>query len=439
MSAHSAASRRIPALIALALLSAPGISLAGSDPADGADASWFESATGGIARAEYAPSANANGFQAPNRAQNLRTSFESQGIEVTPRSSATSTPLAAPAWRFSWNTSGIGRSGLMRPVTAVPPRVEGTRVVYSHDGWCEWYENTAKGLEQAFTIDRRPGGAGRLEIAGELLDGLEARSALDGGIDFFDAHGARVLHYGELHAWDARKTSLSAQLRVSACELSIVIDDRNADHPITIDPLLTSTAGDVNGDGFSDVIVSAMFYDNGQNNEGRAFVYHASPNGLSVNPAWTAESDQAIAQLGYCVATAGGVDGDGLDDVIAGAWVCTNGQANEGRAFLYLGTPSGLSPTTSRTQESNAQFARGRCRRHDGAWFVHRVESTESIPGRRRDRLHLGGGGRRAALRHRCRGARACSARRWVGLGRQPHATMGRTREVRRQTRGGGL
>ncbi len=227
MSAHSAASRRISAFTALALLSALGISLAGSDPADGAGAWWFESATG---------------FQAPDRGQNLRTSFESRGIEVTPRTSTTSTTLVAPTWRFSWNTRGIGRSGLMRPVTAVPPRVEGTRVVYSHDGWCEWYENAAKGLEQGFTIDRRPDGMGRLEIAGELLDGLEARSALDGGIDFFDAHGARVLDYGELHAWDARKTSLSEQLRVSACELSILIDDRNADHPITIDPLLTSPA-----------------------------------------------------------------------------------------------------------------------------------------------------------------------------------------------------
>jgi hypothetical protein len=34
-----------------------------------------------------------------------------------------------------------------------------------------------------------------------------------------------------------------------------------------------SAAGDVNGDGFDDVIVGARFFDNGQSNEGRAFLY----------------------------------------------------------------------------------------------------------------------------------------------------------------------
>lgn len=37
--------------------------------------------------------------------------------------------------------------------------------------------------------------------------------------------------------------------------------------------LSVGTAGDVNGDGYSDVIVGAHRYDNGQTDEGRAFVY----------------------------------------------------------------------------------------------------------------------------------------------------------------------
>jgi hypothetical protein len=41
-----------------------------------------------------------------------------------------------------------------------------------------------------------------------------------------------------------------------------------------------ATAGDVNGDGCSHVIVGAPYYDNGQENEGRALVYHGSANGL---------------------------------------------------------------------------------------------------------------------------------------------------------------
>ncbi len=36
----------------------------------------------------------------------------------------------------------------------------------------------------------------------------------------------------------------------------------------------------MNGDGFDDVIVGAYFFDNGQTDEGRAFVYHGSASGL---------------------------------------------------------------------------------------------------------------------------------------------------------------
>ena len=43
-------------------------------------------------------------------------------------------------------------------------------------------------------------------------------------------------------------------------------------------------AGDVNGDGYDDVIVGAPYYDNGQSHEGRAFVYYGSASGLSIGP-----------------------------------------------------------------------------------------------------------------------------------------------------------
>ena len=104
-----------------------------------------------------------------------------------------------------------------------------------------------------------------------------------------------------------------------------------------------ATAGDVNGDGFADVIVGASGYDNGQTDEGRAFVYHGSAAGLATTAAWTAESDQANARFGSSVATAGDVNGDGFSDVIVGAYAYDNGQTDEGRAFVYHGLGGGLS------------------------------------------------------------------------------------------------
>lgn len=56
-----------------------------------------------------------------------------------------------------------------------------------------------------------------------------------------------------------------------------------------------ASAGDVDGDGYSDVIIAAFTYDNGQFDEGRVQVYHGSATGLAVSAAWITESDQADA------------------------------------------------------------------------------------------------------------------------------------------------
>jgi hypothetical protein len=117
------------------------------------------------------------------------------------------------------------------------------------------------------------------------------------------------------------------------------------------------TAGDVNGDGFSDVIVAAVYYDNGQENEGRACVYHGSATGLAPNPAWMAEGNQEGAGFGSAVGTAGDVNGDGFSDVIVGAYYYNNGQWDEGRAFVYHGSTTGLAASPAWVAESDQDYA----------------------------------------------------------------------------------
>ncbi|MGQ9919430.1 MAG: PASTA domain-containing protein, partial [Bryobacteraceae bacterium] len=118
-----------------------------------------------------------------------------------------------------------------------------------------------------------------------------------------------------------------------------------------------ASAGDVNGDGYSDVIIGARYFDNGEANEGRAYVFHGSPSGLSAVPDWTAESDQASALFGAAVASAGDVNGDGYSDVIVGAYNCDSGQSDEGRAYVFHGSPSGLSAVPDWTAEGNQDSA----------------------------------------------------------------------------------
>jgi hypothetical protein len=130
-------------------------------------------------------------------------------------------------------------------------------------------------------------------------------------------------------------------------------------------------AGDVNGDGFDDVIVGAYTYDNGQDSEGRAFAYYGSATGLSTSADWTAESNQIGANFGISVAGAGDVNGDGFDDAIVGAYNYDNGQDSEGRAFAYHGSPAGLSTTANWTAEPN----------HVSAFFGYSVAGAGDVNG----------------------------------------------------------
>ncbi|MFQ6060740.1 MAG: integrin alpha, partial [Thermoplasmata archaeon] len=109
-------------------------------------------------------------------------------------------------------------------------------------------------------------------------------------------------------------------------------------------------AGDVNNDGFDDVIVGAPYWDSVANTDvGKAYVFHGTSSGLEATDAWNATGEgQAGAQFGYSVSTAGDVNGDSFDDVIIGAPFFDdnlNGFPDVGKAYLYTGSASGLGST----------------------------------------------------------------------------------------------
>ena len=129
-----------------------------------------------------------------------------------------------------------------------------------------------------------------------------------------------------------------------------------------------SSAGDVNNDGYDDVIIGAPNYNfhDGWYWPGKAYVYFGSSNGLSESADWTAIGDDISFGnlLGYSVSTAGDVNNDGYDDVIIGspAFYDNGISTMTGKAYLFLGGASALSESSAwesqGDEQGNCQFGR---------------------------------------------------------------------------------
>jgi FG-GAP repeat protein len=322
------------------------------------NSAWLERAQHHLAEREYHATDIGHGLQAPNRAHNVRTYFESTRIRVHDRTASGNPEL------LQLSLAAVGRGGSLAAVAPGTPIAQEGRVEIRRPGIVEWYVNSAAGLEQGFTLEQRPEGQGPLALD---LAVAGARAALHGDAIVFDA-GRRRLRYGELVATDAAGEMLLTHFELPRADaLRIVVDDAGATYPIAIDPLLTeaadtqleanqatarlgdgvAAAGDVNGDGYGDVIVGARLYDAGLPDEGAAFVLLGSASGVAdANPATPGvtllESNQQASGFGWSVAGAGDVNGDGYDDVIVGANSYDAGLGAAGAAFVFLGSASGI-------------------------------------------------------------------------------------------------
>ena len=117
-----------------------------------------------------------------------------------------------------------------------------------------------------------------------------------------------------------------------------------------------SGAGDVNGDGFADLSIGAPYADpNGLEKAGQSYVVFGSNNGfptslnvsdLDGNNGFTLNGIAAGDELGVSVSAAGDVNGDGIDDLIIGAFgPDPNGLENAGQNYVVFGSTVGLAPS----------------------------------------------------------------------------------------------
>lgn len=141
-----------------------------------------------------------------------------------------------------------------------------------------------------------------------------------------------------------------------------------------------SCAGDVNDDGFDDVIIGAHGYSVDISNRGKAYVYYGSASGLSSTPAWSVTGTQVDEYLGLHVTTAGDVNGDGYDDIAVASRDFDNGESNEGRVYVFHGSSSGPSSTADWMAESNQA----------GSMFSSWMNSLGDVNGDTYDELAVG-------------------------------------------------
>ena len=109
-----------------------------------------------------------------------------------------------------------------------------------------------------------------------------------------------------------------------------------------------SGGGDLNGDGFADMIVGAYGYNS---NTGRAYVYTNTMTGEDI-PDLIFKGEAVTDGFGVSVSDAGDVNHDGYNDVIVGAlWA----NANNGRAYIYYGSMF-MDNVADVTLDGNSEF-----------------------------------------------------------------------------------
>lgn len=319
-----------------------------------ATADWFQKTSELIKELEYSftNTATNDQFKAINKANRLAFTINKNGYSVH------NTTQTGNTGDVSFAIKSIAGKSLEGNFVIIKRKAD---LVYQSANCDIQYINNEKGLRQNFIIKNRPTIDPVLTVTIQVRSALQAKELANDQVIFYPQGNEKDIQliYDGLKVFDASGNILPAEMDLDAATgiLTIETDARDAVFPVTIDPLSrtpewTTSAdgilpglltnlqlqvqtlygltvaglGDINGDGFDDVSVSApsmadVISGTGSlTGVGAVFIYLGSSSGLPTTPSKILQPTTAVdgALFGYSV-DAGDITGDGKNDIIIGA------------------------------------------------------------------------------------------------------------------------
>ena len=151
-----------------------------------------------------------------------------------------------------------------------------------------------------------------------------------------------------------------------------------------------SSAGDVDGDGLDDLLVGARYNGDGASYAGKAYLILGASLGTTAeidleDADYSFVGEKSNDNAGVSVSSAGDVDGDGLDDLLVGAYDNGDGGSGAGKVYIILGASLG---TTAKIDLSLADYSFVGENGSDAAGWS--VSSAGNVDGDGRDDILVG-------------------------------------------------
>ncbi len=294
-------------------------------------------------------------FYAANMAQRLGFAITAANYNISPvKFSEKNT--GPSAWQQSFAFAGISKGENKIIADDKFTTVQDKSLLrFDYPAFSIEYVNNESGLRQNFIVSKKPAGNKDLEILLKI-DGDLSASVVNNALQFKNKNGATALFYTDLKVWDANNRMMHATMELrDENSLAILVNDRNAVYPLTVDPInktpewstsadgilpnlvgqlaidaaygfSVAGLGDVNNDGYDDVAIGSPTVADVISGTGTiaavgaVFVYFGSPTGLSTTPAAVLQPTTPVAGalFGYSIA-GGDINNDGKNDIVVGA------------------------------------------------------------------------------------------------------------------------